>query len=215
MAVGDLITLDRLLDALNRVEADLEPQEVDKFEAAITAASAAVRAYTLRDFTLNASGVASAREYEYDDSNYIDIDDAQAVTAVVVRLGWGQADIPINSNQWRALPFNRPVKDTLLLNHPRLLYGISPEMGFTWNLDRYEGPQMPPIIEVTAVWGWPSIPEDVQQAAVWTAASFSEDARQITSESIESFSRSINVLQPAAIPSRAKDLLDQYRRISV
>jgi hypothetical protein len=70
-------------------------------------------------------------------------------------------------------------------------------------------------VEVTAVWGWPEIPEDVQQAAVWTAAAFAEDARQITSESIEGFSRSMNTLAPTALPLRARDLLDQYRRVVV
>ena len=86
----------------------------------------------------------------------------------------------------------------------------------TRNGDRYEGTVgPPPLLEVTAVWGWPVIPEDVQQATVWAAAAFAEDARQITSESIEGFSRSMNVLAPTALPLRSRDLLDQYRRVVV
>jgi hypothetical protein len=80
----DLVTREHLLDALNKLEADLEPQELRKYDDSIRAASAAVRAYTDRDFTLNASGVATARTFEYDESGYTDINDAQSVTGVRV-----------------------------------------------------------------------------------------------------------------------------------
>jgi hypothetical protein len=211
---ADLISLDRLLDALNKLLVDMEPQEVDKYTAAIKSASAAVRAYTDRDFTLNASGVATARTYEYDDSGYIDIDDAQAVTGVTVTFPQGGFPMTLTSTQWEALPYNAPVKDSLVL-YAQTYYAGSREMGFTYNLDRYEGTMgPPPTLEVTATWGWLEIPEDVQQATVWTAAAFAEDARQVTSESIEGFARSMNVLAPTALPLRARDLLDQYRRIT-
>lgn len=212
---ADLITLDRLLDALNKITADMEPQEIDKFESSIRAASAAVRAYTDRDFTLNTSGVATARTFEYDDSGYIDIDDAQAVTGVMVTFPQGGFPVTLTTNQWSAYPYNGPIYDNIIMYSPTY-YAGSKEMGFTYNLDRYEGPVgPPPVVEVTAIWGWLEIPEDVQQATVWTAAAFAEDARQVTSESIDSFSRSMNVLAPTALPLRARDLLDQYRRVVV
>lgn len=211
----DLITLDRLLDALNRLPADMEPQEIEKYEAAIRSASAAIRAYTSRDFTVNNSGVATARTFEYDESGYIDIDDAISVNSVTVVFPNGGFPQTLQTTQWQAYPYNGPVYDNILVYTPAYYAGAR-EMGFTYNLDRYEGPVgPPPSVEVTAVWGWPAIPEDVQQATVWTSAAFAEDARQVTSESIEGFSRSMNVLAPTALPLRARDLLDQYRRMNV
>jgi hypothetical protein len=212
---ADLITLDRLLDALNKLPADMEPQEIEKYEAAIRSASAAIRAYTDRDFTLNEGATSSLRTFEYDDSGYIDIDDSQAITGVTIAFPGGGVPLTLAGAQWQALPFNGPVYDTLILYGVEFYYG-SREMGFTYNLDRYEGTYgPPPIVEVTAVWGWQAIPEDVQQATVWTAAAFAEDARQVTAESIEGFSRSMNIIAPTALPLRARDLLDQYRRIVV
>lgn len=212
---GNLITLDRLLDALNKLPSDMEDQEIEKYEAAIAAASAAVRAYAGRDFTLNESGTATARTFEYDDSGYIDTDDYMSVSSVSVTFSNGVFPVTLATNQWQEYPYNAEVKDNIVLYMP--FYPGSKEMGFTYNLDTYEdyayGP--PPLVEITAVWGWPAIPEDVQQATVWAAAAFAEDARQVTSESIEGFSRSMNVLAPTALPLRARDLLDQYRKVSV
>lgn len=211
----DLITLDRLLDALNKIPGDMEPQEIEKYEAAIRSASAAVRAYTDRDFTTNTTATATTRTFEYDDSGYVDIDDSQMVTGVTVIFPAGGPAQALAGSAWQASPFNGPIYDSIIIYYPHF-YAGSREMGFTYNLDRYEGPVgPPPILEVTAVWGWPAIPEDVQQATVWAAAAFSEDARQITSESIEGFSRSMNVLAPTALPLRSRDLLDQYRRMVV
>lgn len=213
--MADLITLDRLLDALNKILADLEPQEIDKYNFAIAAASKAVRNYTDRDFTLNDSMIATVRTFEYDDSGYIDIDDAQDVTGVTVNFPFGGFPQTLTTNQWQAQPYNGPIYDSLVLYSPTF-YSMNREMGFTYNLDRYEGTVgPPPTLDVTAIWGWAAIPEDVQQATIWTAAAFTEDARQITSESIEGFSRSMNVLAPTALPLRARDLLDQYRRMVV
>lgn len=212
----DLITLDRLLDALNKIPGDMEPQEIEKYEAAIASASAAVRAYADRDFTVNnPSDPPTPRIFEYDDSGYIDIDDAQSVTGVTVNFPVGGFPVTLTPNQFQPSPFNGPVFDSLILYTPTF-YAGSKEMGFTYNLDRYEGPVgPPPTLEVTGTWGWPAIPEDVQQATVWASAAFAEDARQITSESIEGFSRSMNVLAPTALPLRSRDLLDQYRRVVV
>ncbi len=214
---ADLITLDRLLDALNKLQADMEPQEVRKYQASIKSASAAVRAYTQRDFTVNTSRTAKVRTFEYDDSGYVDIDDAQTISSVSVIFPYSAPTYTLRTEMWQALPYDGPVFDNIVLYGPINYGGISPEMGFTWNLDRYEGNfgGPPPAIEVTAVWGWPEIPEDVQQATIWTSAAFAEDARQVTSESIEGFSRSMNVLAPTALPLRARDLLDQYKRITV
>ncbi len=214
--MADLTTLGRLLDALNKAPADLEPYETRKYESALRAASAAIRAYTDRDFALNTSGIATARTYEYDDSGYIDIADAQSVTGVTINFPFGGAPVSLSTTQWQALPFDAAIKDNIIIFGPTF-QGMNREMGFTQNYDRFEGPLggVRPTVEVTAVWGWPAIPEDVQQAAVWTAAAFAEDARQITSESIEGFSRAMNVLAPTALPLRARDLLDEYRRVVV
>lgn len=214
---SDLITLDRLLDALNKLQSDMEPQEIRKYQGAIKAASAAVRHYTDRDFTLNTSRTAKVRSFEYDESGYIDIDDAQTISNVTIVLPYNAPPHTLRTDQWQALPYEGPVYDNIIIYSPMVYGGMSPEMGFTWNLDRYDGPYggPPPAVEVTAVWGWSEIPEDVQQATIWTAAAFAEDARQVTSESIEGFSRSMNLLAPTALPLRARDLLDQYKRIVV
>lgn len=214
----NLITRQELLDALNKVEVDLEPQEIRKYDEAIKSASAAVRAYADRDFTLAPdSPVATTRTFEYDDSGYIDIDDAQSVSSVQVIFPQGGFPITLTTTQWAPYPYNsqHPVIDNLIIYSPTF-YAQSREMGFTYNLDRYEGPMgPPPLIEVTAVWGWPVIPEDVQQATVWTAAAFAEDARQVTAESIEGFSRSMTAVEVSAIPLRARELLDEYRKVVV
>lgn len=212
----DLITLQRLLDSENKIEADLEDQEVRKYEAAIRSASAAVRSYTDRDFSLNASGIASLRTFEYDDSGYIDIDDAMSVTDVKITFPYGGLPQTLTTNQWSAYPYGGPVYDNILIYSP-LAYGMSREMGFTWNLDTYDGPMggPPPMVEVIAVWGWPAIPEDVQQATVWIASAFSEDDRSITSENIEGYGRSLATIPMSSLPLRARELLDQYRRIVV
>jgi hypothetical protein len=213
---ADLITLERLLDAENKIEAELEPQEVRNYEAAIRAASSAVRAYTDRDFTLNASAVASTRTFEYDDSGYIDIDDVQSVNMVKIVFPYGEPPQTLLSTQWALMPYDGVIKDNLIVYAP-FNYGMSREMGFTWNLDTYDGPYggPPPMVEVTGVWGWPTIPDDVQQATVWIASAFSEDDRSITAESIEGYSRSMTTVPLSALPLRARDLLDQYRRILV
>lgn len=213
MAAADLITLDRLLDALDKVPGDMEAYEIDKFESAIRSASTAIRNYTDRDFTLNESGVATSRKFEYDESGYIDIDDAQSITSVMAEFDYGST-LTFNGHQWRAMPFNGPVKDTIIITQP-LFYGMSREMGFTFNLDTFEGPELPPVLEVTAVWGWPAIPEDVQQATVWTATAFAEEEKSVSSENISSFGRSYAVRSASAIPLRARELLDQYKRIQV
>ena len=213
---AELITLQRLLDAENKIQSELEAQEVRNYQAAIRAASAAVRAYTDRDFTLNSSMVSSMRVFEYDDSGYIDIDDAQVINGVTITFPYGGLPTSLTTNQFSAMPYDAPVKDTLIIYSP-LAYGMSREMGFTWNLDTYDGPYggAPPMVEVTAVWGWPEIPEDVQQATVWIASAFSEDDRSVTSESIEGYSRSMTTVPLSALPLRARDLLDQYRRIVI
>jgi len=213
---ADLITLEYFLDFENKVVADLEPQEVRKYESAISAASAAVRAFTDRDFTLNSNGTATVRTFEYDDSGYIDIDDAQSLTGVRIIFPYGGLPMSLTTNQFAGMPYGGPIYDTLIIYSPTF-YGMSREMGFTYNLDTYDGPYggAPPVVEVTAVWGWVEIPEDVQMATAWTASAFSEDDRSVTSESIEGYSRALASVPLAALPLRARDLLDQYRRIVV
>ena len=211
--MADLITLDRLLDALDKVPGDLEQYEIDKYEAAISAASTAIRNYADREFTVNSDNSISTRQVEYDDSGYIDIPDAQRVDSVSATFDYG-ATLAIQPMQYRLMPFDAAVKDTLILTSP-LLYGMSREMGFTWNLDTYEGNPQPPVLSITGVFGWPEIPEDVQQAAVWTTTAFAEEEKSVSAENISSFGRTYNIRPASAIPPRAQELLDQYKRITV
>ncbi len=92
--------------------------------------------------------------------------------------------------------------------------GMSPQMGFTRNLDQYPyfGVNRPNIVAVTATWGWPSIPVDIQQAVIWTALSIGNSPGEpYRSESIENYSRTRGPEDAAdPIPARAKAILEQY-----
>lgn len=217
MPAADLITLDRLLDALDKVPGDMELYEIDKFTAAITSASVAIRNFTDREFVLNTNAAVTTREVEWDDSGYVDIPDAQGITSVTAKFNWGAPPVTLRPEQWRLMPFDSIVKDTLIVNGP--IYGMSPAMGFTWNLDRFSAEhgvaEFPPILEVTGVFGWPEIPADVEQATIWTASAFAEEEKSVAAENISSFGRTYTTTQAAAIPLRARELLDQYKRITV
>lgn len=222
MASIDLVTLDDLKIALG-----VDPTNTRKdaqYSAAITAASQAILTYTERDF--GSPVVTETREFEYDGSGYLDIDDATDVTAVAFKVP-NADDLVVDPTTWRAMPSHRsdaPVYYYLLLPMAGNLYP-SVAMGFERNVDRYVEDygyaQLPQIVKVTATFGWPDVPADVQLATAWTVRDWTSNPKAsegLTSEAIAGFARSWSRLAGGgvmAIPNAAKDLLADYQKIKV
>lgn len=223
--MADLITLQEYRDATrySAVDASYDTQVL----AAIKYASAAIRNFTARDF--GAAQVTEDRTFEYDGSGYLDIDDAQTVNTVTLTLTGATPQV-LDVLQWRAMPQRRddaPVYFYIYMPGVTL-YGISPYMGFTRNLDVLwaEGRfgVTPPLVVVNAVWGWPTVPDDVKQATIWAVedwmATTASSAGPITAHAIESFSESFGNRNSAsgaanALPQRSLDLLANYTKILV
>lgn len=199
-------------------------QDDTKILAALTYASAVILNYTMRDF--GSPTVTEQRAFQYDTGTYIDIDDCTAITDVSLSIP-GYTDLVLTADQWVAQPPRRddsPVFYYLVI--PAGIYGPSPLMGFSRNIDRLaaEGRWgwLPPMVKVTATWGWPVVPDDVKQAVVWTLEDWlnRQEGEGLTSESIETYSRSwgsrSGQMHPAlAIPNRAADVLANYCKILV
>lgn len=200
-----LITLEQLKHALG---IDLTDTSRDaRLSQAIDNASAAIETYTDRDFAT--TEVVETRTFSYDGSGVLDIDDCEAGSITAVSID----GVAQNSTAWMAQPDRRtPVHYWLQLTP---YGGISPEMGFTYNLDTLYGKTRwrPRVVTVTARWGWPVVPADVQQAALWTAAALAESPKPYISQSFESYSVSLETPLVDAIPARARALLDPYQRI--
>ena len=198
------------------------------YNAAIPFASSAILTFTERDFA--APTVTEDRTFRYDGSGYLDIDDATDVNTVTLSIPNVQT-IALDALEWQAGPQLRddsPVYYWIEMYSGYALYPMSPEMGFTRNIDRLaaEGRWIgaPPVVVVNATWGWPTIPEDVKIATAWTLRDWmsrpSGDA--VTAESIVDYSRTYGARTPQggapaspSIPSAAKDLLAHYAKLHV
>jgi hypothetical protein len=191
--------------------------------ALLPAASRAVRTFTGRNLEIAAG--ASQREYQYDGSGVLDIDDCSTITALETDAGVLGATYPITVDQWTAMPQDDSdvFYYVVLLGGPYL--GASPEMGFKRNLDQYPWSYRKPLVRVTATWGWSAIPDDVKLATALTIGEFlGSQASQggsegLTAEGIEGWSRAWGVrgggATALAIPNRARDLLVGYQRLNV
>lgn len=183
-----------------------------RLNALIPAASLAIKNYTGRN--IGDTLVSGSRTYEYDGSGFVEIDDASALTSVVV------SGSTLASNAWTAEPYAGPVF-TWIAFTPGLLGAptISPQMGFESNLDQlWPWLTQPPRVVVSGTFGWPTIPTDVKQAAIWTVESWLSErpGNDISGESIAAYSVQYAFQQPGldqdAIPARAQALLNPYRR---
>lgn len=195
---------------------------------ALDAATSAVLNYTDRDF-----GTALAvgnKSYWYNGSGILDIDDADTVNTVTF-----QNSTALPGEAWIAKTEGPPtVVVYTYLELPVIDWGArSVEsfavMGFTRNLDQWltRNPTTREInTTVNANFGWPTVPKDVQRATIWTARDFEEisptggEGGDLASESIAEVSRAWFSAQSQApseeaIPSRARGLLDVYRRRSL
>lgn len=219
MADIDLLTLDELKVALN---IDPTDNRLDTLQAqAITDASRAIMNFTERDF--GSPAVTETRDFEYDGSGYLEIDDADSVTDIAMKVV-GSDPLPVDATTWAAMPTrsaHSPVYFYVIL--PEVVNrGVSPAMGFTRNLDQWAAehgmPQLPTLMSVTGTWGWPIVPEDVKRAAIWTVREWttSPDADEdLSSEAIAGFARSWGGQGGSAklaIPNAARDLLAAYQR---
>lgn len=183
-----------------------------QISAVIPAASLAIQNYTDRDFA--ASEVTEDREYMYDWGGFLKIDDCSAVNSVSL------AGSTLPATSYSVQPFGADVFAWIELPSR----GLSPEMGFTYNLDVFlrERGRQSAVVTVNADWGWPIVPNDVKMAAVWTVAAMLQNpgsSGQLSAESVAEVARSyaLQAAQgtPEGIPARARELLDQYRRINL
>lgn len=193
--------------------------------AMIPAASRAVATYTGRDF--GSALVTETRTFQYDGSGFLDIDDCVSVLSVSLTVSGAVDAVVLRDTEYLPMPPRRddsPVYYYILM--PGAQYGgISGEMGFTRNLDvymaegRYLG--MPPVVNVTAQWGWPVVPDDVKLATAWTISEWRarSDSEGLASESIESYSRAYSRGEQGqevfAVPSRVRDILAMYAKVNV
>jgi hypothetical protein len=187
----------------------------------IPSASQAVETYTGRSFALT-EGAATARDFLYDGSGFLDIDDATSVTSIDFLVP-NSDPRTLDSQEWTAMPQGGPVIYYLLVHGGISPFASSPEMGFTWNADRYPALMYRnPTLSVTANWGWEEVPEDVKLATALTVKQYvgaGSNPEGLTAEAIEGFSRAwggrTGSFTALAIPNRARDLLAAYQRVFV
>ena len=211
MAVGDLITQAEYQTATGTGTDARVP-------LAIEGASSAIRAYTGRSLGLPAE--TETRTFDYDGSGVVEVDDVTAVTAVSIGASALQPASYVlrpRSAPENGYPFYwLEVAPTT---------GLSPEMGFTWNLDRFPfvARSTPLTVDVTGTFGWPTPPDFVKQATVWTVENWLADVSGtggggvLSAESIADFSQSwaVPTIQAqilSALPDRTRELLDPLTR---
>ncbi len=190
--------------------------------ALLPAASRAVRTFTGRQFEVN-TGIATVRTFQHDGTEMLDIDDCTAITGISTDSGVPGQSQALTSNEWTAMPQDDSDVFYYVLLHGGPYHGMSPEMGFTYNLDRYELSHRYPMLSVTATWGWTSLPDDVKLATALTISemmsSTSGESDGLSSEAIEGWSRAwggrAGGVTAMAIPNRARDLLVNYQRLFV
>lgn len=215
----DLLTLAEY-KALQGIQAGDTRNDV-QISALLPAASRAVRTYTGRQFEVNL-GVATTRTFQHDGSEMLDIDDCTAITTITTDGGVPGNTHDLASDQWVAMPQDDSDVFYYVILYGGPYLGMSPEMGFTRNLDTYEMLRARmPMVSVTATWGWPAIPGDVKLAAAITVGelvSAPGKSEGLSAEAIEGWSRQWGSrlgMTSMAIPNRARDLLVNYQRIMV
>lgn len=168
-------------------------------------ATQAILNYTGRQFLSNAG--TETRYFPYDGTGTLFIDDATSIASVRLE---GRL---LSPSEWLTGPHNEPVVWWLDLPTFYDRRQGRDVMGFTHNGDKID--RLLPstiMVEVVGDWGWPYVPADVKQAAIWTATSLFENPSPYISESIEGYSRTIGPAPTAAVPTRAKAILEHYTR---
>lgn len=218
---GWILTLSELRNLLGVDPTDTRNDAL--YTTLIPAASAAVRAYTQRDFGLPVE--TGERSFLYDGSGFLDVDDASAITSVVFAYPYGSPDITLDPETWSA-------KDSPAYTYVEIpsdlgrLGPLDPEMGFTWNADVYARERggglypTPKTVKVTGTWGWAVVPDDVKVATAWVVQAWETrpTSDNMTAEAIEGWSRAWGTRNSSvqlAIPEPVRDLLANYSRVSV
>lgn len=230
MAKPDLVTLTDFLNTTGQTEASLDPNTgVPQIQNAIKAASAAVRSYCDRDFTLAADADQSPRQFRYEGAGFLEINDATAIHTVTVTASPFTTARVLDPSEWFASAVENPdgVLDQLEFYTVFPAHSSNPAMGFTYNADTipWRG-SYPLLIEVAADWGWPEYPELVRAATIITANYnvVQSDPSALSSEAIAGYSRSFNIPRTTSrgytafvqqIPLQAIALLDSYLRVVV
>lgn len=197
------------------IDAD-DTRQDSRIDLLLPAVTRLVESYTDRDFEV-ATGVATARTYQYDGDGFLDIDDCVAISSVATDAGVVGESYPLESVEWTAQPSRGETYYYLLVHGQR--FPFSPEMGFARNLDTLDVGYKPVTVTVTAQWGWPSVPEDVKLAAAWVIqASLTKPSNDdLAAEAIAGYSRSWvrgnQMPEALGIPNRARDLLSNYIRM--
>lgn len=185
----------------------------DALNIAIPAAEDLVCRYTDRDFT--SAPVTEARDYPYNGSGLIQVDDFTNLTAITINAR------ALDSEGYRVAPAGAGPYCTI-----ELAGGLpSPLMGFERNLDTLSGRRERFVTaSVTATWGWPTgqVPPSVQIAvAILTdeLAPAAEDGDEsgYASKSIADYSVAFDNPQSTneapTLPPLVATLLDNFRRI--
>lgn len=182
-----------------------------RLDAIIPLVDEAIKDYTDRDFGV--ANVTETREYNWDGRGALEIDDASAITAVTLN---GNA-LTLN-DEYVPGPDRGPVYYWIELPDYR---GVSPEMGFTWNLDvfGFRARRYPVQVEVTGTFGFPTAPGAVKLAAYYMISDQLQGTplENLQSESIDTYSRSWaseGEDTTTAIPQRSIRLLDPYVRVT-
>jgi hypothetical protein len=208
----DLCTLEQVKLALH----DNTAANDDLYEDVIPRACQAIRDYVLRDLNSPADTVATTRRFIYNGSGLLDIDDAVEIETVTV-IRPNTDDQVLTTDEYEPQPYRSNGTTPYYWIDVLLTYRVSPEMGFTSNLDTLWKKYLPQttevFVDVEAKWGWNAIPESIVQAAIWTAVAFLENPRNVITEHVAGVGRTYaNPSRSIAIPARAQELLEPYAR---
>lgn len=169
---------------------------------------------TERDFTTTAA--AGSHDYIYDGSGILEINDAQTVDSITFL----NPTFVMPADTYVLHQQNGVYTWIELAQRPQ--YPMSPEMGFTFNLDRlwWRTPAtQEPTVTVAGSFGWTQAQidalGDLKQAAYWTLDVWMQGRPDLEAEAIADYSRSFAISAPDetyALPPKARDLLDNFRR---
>lgn len=165
MAIGDpYVSLAEFKSYIIGTENQNLTGQDDKFEEAIASASREIDAYCARQF--NRAESATAREYEPDGCDYVNVDDFYTTTDLVVKLdvnGDGSFSRTLTGSEYELSPANGVVDGITgwPYHKVRLLSGLR-FPGFYGGRSR--------TVQVTAKWGWAEVPAPVRAACRIMAA---------------------------------------------
>lgn len=190
-------------------------QQDTRIDLLLPGVQKAIEDYTERTFTTTATS--GSLDYIYDGSGVLEIDDAQSVTSITFQ----NPSFTLPTGTYVLHKQNGVYSWIELAQRPQ--YPMSPEMGFSFNLDKlwWRTPVTgEPTVTVAGSFGWTQEQLDalgnLKQAAYWTLEAWlRQGSEDLEAEAIASYSRSWNIASPDesyGIPPKARDLLNDFRR---